>query len=335
MRRARAFFAEAVNLLGKRVHSDVDAVTEVTTGFLVGLDVARRGGKVGRVRPVHVRREQGLGDDDNVGLLEVFDGVLFEVGVVLDDDRLERGLCKLLDLVRPLLREMLRHDDERRLDRDPLIVLGQVLVRLPARGDEAERDGGLAVTDGIGNDTATDQDFARRLAFGGPAELRDERLGDFLFDPRLRVGLLLDHPVKRAKLLPTQLVVLEPTRILRFGVVTVAQERKHVRVFATESHVGGRVEAPFDLRFRALEVAVRRKLGEDPVRETDDVQADLELEVVADLPRVDDDGLRAVFERLSRGAENISIPFPFVHLGVHGTDSHVRRRQLACRLHVL
>jgi hypothetical protein len=36
--------------------------------------------------------------------------------------------------------------------------------------------------------------------------------------------------------------------------------------------------------FSALEVAVRRKLGEDPVRETDDVQADLELEVVADLP---------------------------------------------------
>jgi hypothetical protein len=107
-----------------------------------------------------------------------------------------------------------------------------------------QNHGGLAVTDGIGNDTATDQDFARRLAFGGPAELRDERLVFTLLSNRHNPEAENPSRFKNYKLRREQLRSLH-----------------------------------FDLRFRALEVAVRRKLGEDPVRETDDVQADLELEV--------------------------------------------------------
>lgn len=64
------------------------------------------------MRPVQVRFEDRIADEDDIGILELCDRLALQVGDVLDGDDFKRLGGELGNLGRPLLREMLRRRDQ-------------------------------------------------------------------------------------------------------------------------------------------------------------------------------------------------------------------------------
>jgi hypothetical protein len=275
------------------------------------------------VRPVVERREDPLRDDDNVRVHELANRRLLEGGHVLDDERLEGLLGELLHLLRPLGAEMRGNDDERSLDRNTVVLVGKLGVLLETGSDESESDGSFAVTDcekgeesvrrsgtkrekgaertSVGHDSTTNVRLPCRLRLSVPSELRKRRLRNLLLNPRLRVVLLLDHPVERTTLLRTKLDVLEAARVLGLLVVAVVLngEDRLVVLLSAELDVAVGQETPFDGGTPTLVGGVvGRKLGESAVGQRNSVETDAEFEGLADLTSVNEEGRRAVLEKL-------------------------------------
>jgi hypothetical protein len=152
----------------------------------------------------------------------------------------------------------------------------------------------------VGDNSTSNEDLSSGLRLGVPTELREDGLGDLLLNPSSRVPLLLDHPRERSQLLWSELEVDKVRRLRRFVVGAVVREGEDGKFpLASEVELNSvcRGEAPLYSRVGHGEgpVRVRGEGVEGFVGEGCDVESDLELEEVAVLTSVYQDGRRPRF----------------------------------------